>query len=352
MSIWRILLIPFACIYGLVIRVRHFLFDKGVLPSESFPVPVIGVGNLSMGGTGKTPFVEYLVRLLNEEKQIAILSRGYGRKTKGFQLAGPDSSFEDIGDEPMQYYHKFGNDLTIAVDENRRNGIRELLKLNDQLDVIILDDSFQHRYVKPGISILLTDSHKLYVDDYLLPAGSLRDTVAATRHADFIVVTKTNKVLSPIVRKTIAAKLKPRPHQKLLFSFITYGKFVPFPGVSDYNERKKPGIVILFTGIVNPAPLAEHVRLMCNELITVRFRDHHVYSQKDLLRIKKMYDDAFGRRKIIITTEKDAMRLINSPYFRVLKGLPLFYIPIRVKIHEKDRQTFRKQILAYVEKNR
>ena len=352
MTVWRIFLIPFSCLYGLVIRIRHALFNLGVLKSESFQVPVIGVGNLSLGGTGKTPFVEYLVRLLIEEQSVATLSRGYGRKTKGFVLAGFESSYEDIGDEPMQYFHNFGDKITVAVDEDRRNGIGQLLKMDKKIDVILLDDSFQHRYVKTGFSILLTDCHKLYVDNYLLPAGTLRDTVAAAKRADIVIVTKTDKVLSPIVRRSIIEKLHVQPHQQLFFSYITYGKFVPFPGVKKYTDEKKPGLIILFSGIANPAPLVEHVNTMCRDLITVQFPDHHVYKKKDLLRIKIEFDDAFVKRKIILTTEKDAMRLINSPYFSTLKDLPLFYIPIRVKMHEKDRQKFRNQIIEYVKEDR
>ncbi|MCF6170765.1 MAG: tetraacyldisaccharide 4'-kinase [Bacteroidales bacterium] len=352
MNFWRVFLIPFACLYGLVVRIRHFLFNHGFLVSESFPVPVIGVGNLSLGGTGKTPFIEYLIMLLKEEKNVATLSRGYGRKTKGFRLAGPESSYKEIGDEPMQYYHKFGSSITVAVDEDRRNGIRQLLKTDKKIDVILLDDSFQHRYVKPGLSILLTDSHKLYVDNFLLPTGTLRDTVAAAKRADIVIVTKTHRVLSPFVRRSIVEKLKVKPYQQLYFSFIVYGKFVPFPGVEKYVDKKKPGLIVLFSGIANPAPLIEHTRTLCNELVTLKFSDHHVYTKKDLSKIRSAFDDAFQRRKIILTTEKDAMRLINSPYFSALENLPLFYIPIRAKLHEEGRHNFRNQILEYVKKDR
>ncbi len=352
MNYWRILLIPFSVLYGLIIRVRHFLFNIGILKSTSFPIPVIGVGNLSLGGTGKTPFVEYLVRLLIEENNIATLSRGYGRKTKGFRLANSESTYETIGDEPMQYYYKFGNKITVAVDENRKNGITQLLKADKKPNVVLLDDSFQHRYVKPGLSILLTDSHKLYKDDYLLPAGTLRDTVSAAKRADIIIVTKTDKILSPFTRKDIVEKLCIKPNQHLFFSYISYGKFFPFPGVNKFDDTQKPGLIILFSGIANPAPLIERVRMLCGEIITIQFSDHHMYNEKDLLKIKNEYDTAFPRRKIILTTEKDAMRLINSPYFRLLKDLPLYYIPIRVKIHKQDSLTFRNQITDYVKKDR
>ena len=352
MNYWRILLIPFSCLYGLAVRLRHLLFDIGVLKSESFPVPVIGVGNLSLGGTGKTPFVEYLVRLLSEENSIATLSRGYGRKTKGFLMAGPDCSYKEIGDEPMQYFHKFGNIITVAVDENRRNGIKQLLQMESKPDVVLLDDSFQHRYVKPGLSILLTDYHKLYTDNYLIPAGTLRDTVSAAKNADIIIVTKTDKVLSPFIRKEIIAKLRVKPEQQLFFSYITYGKFIPFPGVRKHDDENKLSSIILFSGIANAEPLIEHVRTLCNTLTIMQFSDHHAYKERDLLKIKMEFDDIFVKRKIILTTEKDAMRLINSPYFRLLENLPLYYIPIRVKIHKEGRLKFRNQIIEYVKKDR
>jgi len=352
MNFWKLFLIPFACLYGIGIRIRHFLFNIGILKSVSFPLPVIGVGNLSLGGTGKTPFVEYLIELLSEDNKVATLSRGYGRKTRGFLLANAEFTFEDIGDEPLQYYQKYANTITVAVDENRRNGIRQLLEAEKKPDVILLDDSFQHRYVKPGLSILLTDKHKLYTDDYLLPAGTLRDTVSAAKRADIIVVTKTNKVLSPFIRKEIVEKLNGKKHQQLYFSYISYGRFVPFPGVEKYDDKQKPGLIILFSGIANAAPLVEHIRLMSREMVTLSFPDHHVYKEKDLLKIKSKYDAAFIGKKLILTTEKDAMRLINSPYFSLLKDLPLYYIPIRLKLQAKDRLKFKNQIIEYVKENK
>lgn len=351
MNFWKLFLIPFGCLYGIAVRIRHFLFNIGVLKSVSFPLPVIGVGNLSFGGTGKTPFVEYLIDLLSPDYKVATLSRGYGRKTKGFLLADSECTFEDIGDEPMQYFQKFSSSIMVAVGENRRNGIKQLLEAEKKPDIILLDDSFQHRYVKPGLSILLTDKHKLYTDDYLLPAGTLRDTVAAAKRADIIIVTKTNKVLSPFTRKEIVEKLNVKNQQELYFSYISYGRFMPFPGVEKYDEKQKAGQIILFSGIANAAPLIEHIRQMSRELVVLDFPDHHEYKEKDFSKIKRKYDAAFFGKKIILTTEKDAMRLINSPYFSLLKGLPLYYIPIRLKLHAKDRLKFKNQIIEYVKKN-
>ena len=226
MDVLRLLLLPFACIYGLIIAIRGKLFDWRILPSESFPVPVISVGNLSYGGTGKTPMVEYIIRLLQKEKKIATLSRGYKRNTRGFILATNQSTFEEIGDEPLQYKTKFSN-LEVAVHERRRKGIKQLMKSFPDLDLILLDDAYQHRYVKPGLSILLTDFHKLFVNDYPLPAGTLREFRSASRRADIIIITKTPSVLSPITRRRLTALLKPKAHQQLLFSYISYGEPIP-----------------------------------------------------------------------------------------------------------------------------
>ncbi len=352
MDFWKVLLIPFACLYGCIIRIRHWLFNAGILRSKSFPIPVIGVGNLSLGGTGKTPFVEYLIRMLSDENKIAVLSRGYGRNTKGFLTANQYSGHKDIGDEPMQYHHKFKNNLKVAVCENRRKGIKNLMQDKESLDVILLDDSFQHRFVKPGLSILLTDFHKLYMDDYLIPAGTLRDVVSAAKRADIIIVTKTYKVLSPITRRRIISILKPHDKQSLYFSYLEYSDLVSFPGFDKIKLPKQINTIILFSGIANSYPLQEYLRDMCIDLIVIDFPDHHTYRRKDLQLISQKFDDVFSQNKIIITTEKDAMRLIKSEYIRELDKLPLFYIPIEIKLHGHDDSNFSNQIKKYVRENK
>lgn len=222
MDVLRLLLLPFAYLYGLLMLIRGKLFDWKILPSESFPISVISVGNLSYGGTGKTPLVEYIIRLLQNEMKLATLSRGYKRNTRGFVLANKDSTYEEIGDEPLQYKTKFSN-IEVAVHEKRRKGIRQLLKLFPDLKLVLLDDAYQHRYVKPGLSILLTDFHKLYIKDFPMPAGTLREFRSAAKRADIIIVTKTTSVLSPITRRRITSLIKPRVDQQLLFSYIRYG---------------------------------------------------------------------------------------------------------------------------------
>ena len=352
MSILRILLIPLGFIYGLGVKLRHWLFDTGILKSKSFPVPTIGVGNLSLGGTGKTPVVEYLIRLLYKDHRVATLSRGYGRKSSGFVIGNQFSRYGDIGDEPMQYVRKFGNRIIVSVDESRRRGIRHLLENEQNLEVLLLDDVFQHRYVKPGLSILLTDYHKLYVNDYMLPAGTLRDTVSVARLADIIVVTKAPKVLSPIVRKDVEGQLHPLPHQSLYFSYLTYGDFIRVPGTDEVSMPSSINTILLFTGIANSYPLQEHLRYLCNDLVVINFADHHVYTRKDVIRVSDAFENILSSKKIIVTTEKDAMRLQDSPFLHELGHLPVFYLPVMVEFQKEDKEKFDQQILNYVEENK
>ncbi len=350
---WKILLFPFAFLYGIAIMCRHVMFDWGILKSVKFDTPVIGVGNLSMGGTGKTPHIEYLINLLSPDYKLATLSRGYGRKTNDFIIANRNSTYKDIGDEPMQYVKKFSDKVTVAVDNNRAHGIYSLIQNDKTINVVLLDDAFQHRYVKPGLSILLTDYRNLYSEDFLFPSGTLRDVRSAAKRADIIVVTKTDKILSPIVRKTIRSRLHIKGHQNLYFSYMLHGRCLPFPGFDlPMVENKKFTVIIMFAGIVNTYPMKEHLREKCSELIALEFPDHHVYRKKDIELIKKTFDDEFTRKKILITTEKDAMRLINSPYLRILKDLPLYYLPVKVKFHGLDETNFSNQVKKYVRENK
>ena len=352
MGFWKFLLLPFAFLYGLIVRIRHWLFNVNILKSEAYELPVIGVGNLSLGGTGKTPMVEYLIRLLSGENKVAVLSRGYGRNTRGFLIANQYSGHKDIGDEPMQYHNKFKSNLKVAVSEDRRIGIKNLMQDDENLDIILLDDSFQHRYVKPGISILLTDFHNLYMEDYLLPAGTLRDVVSEAKRADIIIVTKTYRVLSPITRRRIKGILKPEENQSLYFSYLDYGELIPVPGFEESIIPNNISTIILFCGIANSYPFQEYLRDLCIDLLVIDFPDHHTYSKKDLKLVAQTFNEAFTRSKIIITTEKDAMRLIKSEYIRELDSLPLFYIPIEVKLHGLDNSNFSNQIKKYVRENK
>jgi len=352
MRTFRIFFLPFALIYGFFVKLRHLLFDIGLLRSKTYKIPIIGVGNLVLGGSGKTPHVEHLTRMLSEEFKVAILSRGYGRKSKGYIKADQYSKYEDIGDEPMQYYRKFRGQAVIAVDGNRRRGIKYLMEDKDFHDVILMDDSFQHRYVKPGISILLTDWQKLYKKDYLFPVGKLRDIVSAAKRADIIIVTKTNNVLSPFTRRNVESIIKPEPHQKLYFSHIQYGDFTPLDGFSNNKLPKHINTILLFTGIANPYPIQEYLRDKCIDFVAMDFPDHHNYKKSDLIAVRDKFDSFFTHNKIIITTEKDSMRLINSPYLSELNNLPVFYIPIKIKLHKQDSKSFKNQIIEYVRENK
>jgi tetraacyldisaccharide 4'-kinase len=252
----------------------------------------------------------------------------------------------------MQYYRKFGKKVTVAVDEKRNRGVKHLMDNDKDLDLILLDDVFQHRYVKPGLSILLTDYHKLYMKDYLLPVGSLRDTVSVAKNADVILVTKAPNVLSPITRENITELLKPEENQSLYFSYLTYGDFIPLPGSQSGKVPEKINSILMFTGIANSYPLQEHLMDLCFDLQVIDFPDHHVYRRKDLQRVRKTFDDIYRSKKIAVTTEKDAMRLMKSPYLRELEGVPLYYKPVEVNLHLQDKEAFNQQIMNYVKENR
>jgi tetraacyldisaccharide 4'-kinase len=347
----QVVLYPFSMIYGLLMSVRNLMYHWGVIHSCKPDIPVICVGNLSYGGTGKTPHVEYLIRLLKEAYRISTLSRGYGRKTSGYLLADENSTAEEIGDEPKQYRQKFW-DILVAVDENRCDGIRKLRQKNPELQVVLLDDAFQHRAVKAGLYILLTDYHKMYTHDFVLPSGTLRERRAGAKRADIIVVTKTPKVFSPLIRKELIGEINPLPNQLVCFSYIRYGQLKKMKGIEFTEDVKKTYAILMFAGIANTYPLEEHLKRMCDELEVVTFADHHQYTQKDLIGIKETFNNLYSRNKIIVTTEKDAMRIDKPELLEIIKDLPVFYAPIEVDFHKEDKELFNKQILDYVGKNK
>ena len=341
----RKLLLPISLIYSFVLFLRHKLYDWHILKSKSFDIPNICVGNLNLGGTGKTPHIEYLVRLLSEKYRIAVLSRGYGRKTKGYILANDSHNHYDIGDEPMQYFKKF-NDIKVAVDENRCKGIEKLLKENQPPQIILLDDAYQHRKIKPGLNILLTDYYNLYSNDHLVPAGNLRDIRKAAKRADIIVVSKSPNVLTPYYKKDVEDSLKPLPHQKIFYSYIEYQEFVPFNKASQEVNIKETKTILLFCGIANTYSLEDYLKRKYNTITKVQFNDHHSYSEKDMDLVIEKYNNIIGKNKTIVTTEKDAMRLINSSLSDKFSDIPIFTIPIKVKFHKED--DFNKEIIDYI----
>lgn len=353
MNFFRTFLYPFALLYGLVIWLRNKLFDAGILRQVSFDIPVICVGNIAAGGTGKTPHIEYLIRLLRPLKaHLSTLSRGYGRKTCGFILAEGAGDAAVIGDEPCQFVRNHPG-LRVAVDERRVRGIRELLSLTPPSDCILLDDAYQHRYVKPGLNIMLTDYFHPYYEDHLLPVGMLREFRKGMKRADIIVVTKCPAILSPITRNSIIHKIRPDAHQHIYFSFIRYGALTPLnPDLHPEPESdRKFYAIMLIAGIANTYPLEEHLKRNCVDLEVCKFPDHHNYTREDLLKIREKFCNIVGKNKVIVTTEKDRMKLSSPELLEILKDLPVFYQPIEVDFYKEDKAWFDKQILEYVGKN-
>jgi len=342
-NIRGILLLPISLIYGSIIFIRNKLFDWGIFRSVKHPIPVISVGNLNMGGTGKTPHVEFLIRLLRDRKKIATLSRGYGRKTKGFILADENATAASIGDEPLQYYHKF-EDITVAVDEKRNRGLKKLLEIKNDLELIILDDAFQHRWIKRDLSLLLTDYHKLYHKDFVVPSGQLREFKGGAKRADIIIVTKTPITLSPFERRGIAEELKIKSHQRLLFSKITYDGFFDIYTHQKTDLKISTSTIILFTGIANPYPLQDHLKKFCKDIVIINFPDHHHYTDKDLQLILKTHKDQFTNNKLLITTEKDAQRLSKDHQETLLMNCAIYYVPIRIEFHDDDEDLLNQAI--------
>lgn len=318
------------------------------MKSYSFPFPLISVGNLSTGGTGKTPHVEYIIQLLRGKYRLASLSRGYKRNTSGFLLADENSTSLKIGDEPYQLKSKF-SDVVVAVDEKRVRGVRNLLETIKGLNVIILDDAFQHRKIVPGLSILLTDFRKLYSHDYVLPRGRLREYRTGANRADIIVVTKSPKILSPLTKERVIESIKPRNHQSVYFSFIKYGQFSQIPGVSFNPRNSEPfDSILLVAGIANPTPLEVHLSECCTQLEKLYFPDHHKFSEPDIQRIINELHTIEKKSKVIVTTEKDMTRFIQPEILDRIKDLPICYIPIEINFHGEDKELFENQIESYV----
>lgn len=331
------LLTPASWLYGAVVGVRNWMFEQKILKSVEYEIPVVGVGNLTVGGTGKTPHVEYIVSHLSLDYKVAVLSRGYKRKTKGFVLANVKSTPADIGDEPYQIFQKFNGKVIVAACEKRRKGIEELLKLFPDLQVIVLDDSFQHRWVKPKISILLTDYSRPFYKDKLLPLGRLRESPMQVNRADMVVVTKCPENLQPINSRLTSKDLDLMAFQKLFFSRYDYGNLKPvFSDDAPYSitlaELNSNDAVMLLTGIANPRYIVKYFRSYPFRVKVDHYPDHHDFTKHDIHDIEKKFNEMPGQRKIIVTTEKDAVRLMHNPYFpKELKPFT-FFLPINVRM--------------------
>lgn len=336
MNLLRKILFPFAIIYGFITSIRNLLYDKGIFKSYTFDIPVIAVGNLSVGGTGKTPQIEYLIRLLIGNYKIATLSRGYKRKTEGFVLADENATSETLGDEPYQFFQKFP-EIQVAVDANRKNGIEQLLSLKNKPEVILLDDAFQHRKVKAGFYIMLSSYDDLFFNDFILPTGNLRESRSGANRADMIIITKCPRDISDLAQEKIKQKVRGYLEKKvpIFFSFIEYDEVL----ISE-NEKIKLEVVdvvnnLVVAGIAKPEPFFAY--LQAGQKRTMVFPDHHNFNDKDIQSILKK---AGGDK--IITTEKDYVRLKGK-----LPVEQLFYLPIRSSF-VKDKNEFDKKILDYV----
>lgn len=338
-------LLPLSKLYGLGVGVRNLMFKWHILKQRTFPVPVITVGNISAGGTGKTPHTEYIIELLRYKYHIGVLSRGYKRSTKGFILATRRSTPTDIGDEPYQIYQKFGNEVTVAVCEDRCAGIDEMLRLNPKIDLILLDDAFQHRYVKPTVSIVLTEFNNPVFYDKLLPLGRLREPQSAIFRADMVIVTKCPDQLKALEYRIFKNKLKLFPYQKLFFSGFKYGALKPlFPdeakGAQHLSWLTENDTVMALSGIANPKPLIRYLKGFPAKVKVKHFPDHHNFTRRDLESIAKRFEELEGQRKIIVTTEKDAVRLTNNPYFPHELKKCIYYQPIEVKFDPMNSDNF------------
>ena len=347
-------LLPLSWLYGVGVGFRNMLFEMGILKSRSFSVPVISVGNITVGGTGKTPHVEYLIRLLKDNYKVAVLSRGYKRKSHGFLQADENATVRDIGDEPFQMKTKFP-DITIAVDNKRTRGITKLTSgdQDSQPDVILLDDAFQHRYVKPGINIMLVDYHRLIIYDKLLPSGRLREPVKSKDRADIVIITKCPTDMKPMEYRVITKAMSLYPYQQLFFSTHEYEPLRP----AFQNNKANRNIqslqnhhVLLLSGIASPEQMLIDLQERAGQITPLSFSDHHNFSKKDIMQINEVFA-GLPSPKVIITTEKDETRLLNTEGLSDEVKRSLYVLPVRIRFMLDQEETFNKNIISYVRKN-
>lgn len=347
-------LLPFSWLYGLTVFFRNKLFDWNILKREEFDIPVICVGNITAGGTGKTPHTEYLIKILQDKYKVAVLSRGYKRKTKGFVLATSDSTSLEIGDEPFQIKQKFP-DTIVVVDGNRRRAIKELLEMETPPDVILLDDAFQHRYVKPSYTIILSDYNRPIYEDRLLPAGRLRESANHVRKASMVIVTKCPKKLQPIEYRIISHDINTFPYQSLFFTSFNYEELKPVFGERDKTlglEYLKNKNILLVTGIASPKMILEKLSEYTDKVETMIYPDHHTFKAKDIRNINSKFQSIQSEDKIILVTEKDAARLLlRNDIDEELKS-SFYYLPIEIIFSdEESKKQFKEKIYKHVKEN-
>ena len=351
-------LLPLSWLYGLGVKFRNMLFDMNILKSKSYAVPVISVGNITVGGTGKTPHVEYLIRLLKDQFSVAMLSRGYKRKSSGYVLATPDTPMKMIGDEPYQIKQKYPK-VTVAVDAKRTRGIEHLIHDDStkETDVILLDDAFQHRYVKPGVNILLVDYHRSIIFDKMIPAGRLREPLKGKDRADIVIVTKCPKDLKPMEFRVLTKQMNLYPYQQLFFTTLDYGQLKRiFPnnqnnlGIPNSLEELSNYHVLLLTGIASPKQIYYDVKPHAKDVRTLAYGDHHVFKQKDIHHINETFA-SMPSPKVIITTEKDMVRLETTEGLSDEVRNNLYVLPVRIRFMLEGEATFNENIIGYVRKN-
>lgn len=336
-SLITYLLKPASWLYRVGVAVRNKCFDYKILRSQSFDIPIIGIGNITVGGTGKTPMVEYLLENLSQEYKIAVLSRGYKRQTRGFILASNKSTPNIIGDEPYQIYQKYGYSVKVAVCENRCKGVEHIMASCPEVNLIILDDSFQHRYISPSVSVILMDYNRPIYEDDLLPLGRLREPAHAIERAKFIVVTKCPENLQPLDYRLIQKNLNPMAFQSVYFTHMTYSPIKPvFPESRPYAASlsgfTKQDSALLLTGIAYPRSFVQHFRQYPFKTKIIHFSDHHDFTRRDIHNIEAEFNTLKGLHKIIVTTEKDAARLSTNPYVPENLKRIIYYLPMKVQL--------------------
>lgn len=341
---FRILLFPFAILYGLILRIRNFMYDQHWLKSTSFNLPIINVGNLSVGGTGKSPMVDYLVNMLKQQYRLGTISRGYKRRSEGYLLANETTTAVEIGDEPMQF-HLRHPDIAVAVGEERIVAVPQLLYDRPETQLIILDDAFQHRAITPGFNILLTDYSNLYTRDFYLPTGDLRDNLSSAARAQIIIVTKCPRDLGETEKQQIIQELKPLPHQTVLFTCIHYGRLYHIVRQSP-SDLSKEAEILLVCGIANPAPLTTFIEENSSSYEAMFFNDHHIFSIDDLKDIYHRYENMRGPGKLMVTTEKDAVRLVK--FRHELRDMPMYVLPISIHFLFEGEKVFQALITNFI----
>lgn len=345
-------LLPFSWMYRMIVYLRNRFFDWGILKQEEFDIPIICIGNITAGGTGKTPHTEYLIRILQEKYRIGVLSRGYKRKTRGFILATIESSSREIGDESFQIKQKFP-DVIVAVDGNRRRGIKQMLELDNPPQIILLDDAFQHRYVKPSYTIILSDFNRPVYEDDLLPAGRLREPFSSLRNASTIIVTKCPEDLQPLDYRIISHDIDAFPYQGLYFTTFVYKQLKPVfrdKGNKQALDSLKTKHVLLVTGIASPKMIINKLSEYTDQVTTISYPDHHNFKSKDIKYIENVFNDIKSDNKIILVTEKDATRLILRDDIEDVLKNSLYYLPIEVAFMDKENE-FKDRIYKHVREN-